>query len=405
MAAVGGRFEDLKLGFVMKIVIVGGGFGGIRAALDLAGYEPFKVTLISDISYFEYHAALYRSATGRSPLEVAVPLSDFFHGAKNIEVVEDKVTEFDVAGKTVKGESGSTWQYDSLILAAGSVTNYFGIKGLETYSYGVKSINQVLELKRHLHDSLVAGHEEQNYVVVGAGATGVELAGELSAYLKRIRRLHRLGQNYTIHLIEAADKILPQLSRRFTGPLERRLKKLDVKLQLGTPILAETYEGIQLPGQTISSHTVIWTAGMTTNPLLAYNDQLKFTERHKVKVSKFLNGAESVYVIGDSADTKYSGMAQTALHDAKFVTANLKRQLAGKSPKAYKPARPVYAIPVGPHWSGVTWRKVRLYGYAGWVLRRLADLRLYLKFLPPAKALTVWRYGITVEEECETCGR
>src|SRR5690606_19057172 len=153
---------------------------------------PFKVTLISDQTYFEYHAALYRSATGRSPLEVAVPLVDFFRGANNVEVVEDKVEDFSVKKREVYGQSGSTWAYDSLVLAPGSVTNYFGIKGLEEYSYGVKSIHQALELKRHMHDTLVAGHEERNYVIIGAGATGVELAGELAAYLKEIRRNHQL---------------------------------------------------------------------------------------------------------------------------------------------------------------------------------------------------------------------
>jgi NADH dehydrogenase FAD-containing subunit len=96
-------------------------------------------------------------------------------------------------------------------------------------------------------------------------------------------------------------------------------------------------------------------------------------------------------------------MAQTAIHDANFVTANIKKQLRGKPPRQYEPARPVYAIPVGPHWSAVRWGKLEIYGYPGWILRRLADLRLYLKFLPPAKALTVWRYGIVAEESCDVC--
>lgn len=386
------------------IVIVGAGFGGVRAALKLANHPTFKVTLISDQTFFEYHAALYRAATGRSPLEVAIPLRDFFHDANNIEVVTDKIIDIEVADKKAYGESKSVWHYDSLILAVGSVTNYFGIKGLKRYSYGVKSINQALELKRHLHDDLVAGHAERNYVVVGGGATGVELAAELAAYLKLIRQKHNLsGSQYHIHLVEAAEKILPALPATFTDPLQKRLEKLGVILHMGTPILGETYKGIQLPGQTIESHSVIWTAGMTTNPLITQEEDLTLSKRKKVDVDDHLRGAQDVYVIGDSAETEYSGMAQTALHDANYVSDLLKLRAQGKNAPAYEPKRPVYAIPVGPRWSGVLWGNLRVYGFAGWALRRLADLRLYLRFLPLSKALTLWRYGIVVEEECNIC--
>jgi NADH dehydrogenase len=291
-----------------------------------------------------------------------------------------------------------------LVLAPGSVTNYFGIKGLEEYSYGVKSIHQALELKRHMHDTLVAGHEERNYVIIGAGATGVELAGELAAYLKEIRRNHQLDRKFEIHLVEAADKILPILPASFTKRLEKRLKRLGIKLHLKTPIVAETHEGIELPGgRSIKSQTVVWTAGMTINPLMSGNADLALSDRHKVLVNEYLQAAHDVYVIGDSADTQYSGMAQTALHDANYVAEHLKRYLRGRKLKSYRPERPVYAIPVGRHWSGVLWGKAKIYGYRGWMLRRLADLRLYLRFLPLSKAVTLWRYGITVEEDCNIC--
>lgn len=386
-----------------NVVIIGGGFGGVRAALNLANISMFKVTLISDQTFFEYHAALYRSATGRSPLEVAIPLKEFFRNANNIEVVTDRVEDINVKDKKVSGQSGSVWHYDSLIAAVGSVTNFFGIKGLDKYSYGVKSIHQALELKRHLHDSLVAGHEEKNYVVIGAGATGVELSAELAAYLKRLHERHKLQTKYSIHLIEAADKVMPALPANFTKKLEKRLRRLGIKLHLGTSILSESYDGIELPGGKLQSHTVIWTAGMSINPLLSNDDEFKLTKRHKIEVDEHLKAAEDVYVIGDSADTKYSGMAQTALHDANFITEHLVRQQKGKRLIAYKPKKPIYAIPVGRRWSGVLWNGFKIYGRPGWMLRRLADLRLYLHFLPTLKALTLWRYGVVIEEDCTVC--
>ena len=387
-----------------QVVIVGGGFGGVRAALKLANHKEFSVKLISENSYFEYHAALYRSATGRSPLEVAIPLREFFRKTKNVEVVQDKIAEIKPDEHRLSGVSGSHWRYDALILAVGSVTTYFGIKGLKRYSHGVKSIHQALELKHYLHNNLISGHDESNYVVIGGGATGVELSAELTSYLASIRRRHRLPQGqFSVNLIEAAPRLVPQLPAGYGDRIQRRLLKLGVKLFLGTAVTSETYKAIYLPDGSIKTHTVIWTAGVTNNPLFAAHDFFQFGKGQKVKVDRYLRAAKDVYVIGDSADTAYSGMAQTALYDANFVTDNLFRRVHGKAAKTYRAKRPIYAIPVGAGWSAVRWGKLEIYGWLGWVLRRLADLRLYLKFLPLKKALTTWRYGIVIEEDCLTC--
>src|SRR5579864_8579025 len=100
-----------------RVVIVGGGFGGIRTALQLSRDPDFEIKLIADQSYFEYHAALYRSATGRSPLEVAIPLEDFFKKTRRVEVINDRIDKLDSHHKTVGGSSGSAYHYDVLVLA------------------------------------------------------------------------------------------------------------------------------------------------------------------------------------------------------------------------------------------------------------------------------------------------
>lgn len=387
-----------------QVVIVGGGFGGVRAALKLANRKGFSVKLISENSYFEYHAALYRSATGRSPLEVAIPLREFFRKTKNVEVIQDKILQIEPNEHRISGVSGSHWRYDTLILAVGSVTTYFGIKGLKRYSHGVKSIHQALELKHYLHNNLISGHDESNYVVIGGGATGVELSAELTSYLASIRRRHRLPRGqFSVNLIEAAPRLVPQLPAGYGERIQRRLLKLGVKLFLSTAVTSETYKAIYLPGGSIKTHTVIWTAGVTNNPLFADHDFFQFGKGQKVKVDRYLRAAKDVYVIGDSADTAFSGMAQTALYDANFVINNLLKRARGQAAKTYRAKRPIYAIPVGAGWSAVRWGKLEIYGRLGWMLRRLADLRLYLKFLPLKKALTTWRYGIVIEEDCLTC--
>lgn len=388
----------------MKVVIVGGGFGGVRAALNLANRRGTEVRLITSQSYFEYHAALYRSATGRSPLEVVIPLAEFFAYAKNVEVVEDTVIDLDANQRVVRGQSSSRYEYDILILALGSTTAYYGIKGLKRYAYGIKTIQEALKLKRHLHEQLLKAESDRHYVVIGAGATGVELSAELVAYLQKIRRKHNITHSFSVDLVEAANRPLPNMPTRLSRIVTRRLKRVGVRLFINTRVESESVDEIELSSGPINSRTVVWTAGVTNNPFFAAFPQVfDLTPRRRVRVDEYLAAAPGIFVIGDAAETPYSGMAQTALHDANLVTTNLMRQLRGHTPRPYRPKRPIYAIPVGPRWAAVLWGKVVLSGRFGWALRRLADLRLYLTFLPLRKALTTWRYGFVDDETCPVC--
>ncbi len=389
----------------MRVVIVGGGFGGVRAALNLANLPNFDVVLVSKEPYFEYHSALYRSATGRSPLEVAISLTDFFAKDSNITVVQDEIIHFDPQKKLVAGFAQAVYHYDVLILAVGVVTQYFGIKGLADFSHSVSTLKEALALKSALHEDLVSGHHsERNYVVIGGGATGVELSAELVGYLKHIRRRHNVKTRFNVDLIEAGSSLLSSLPTGFTNKIEQRVKRLGVRVHLNTGVKSETVDEIELPRGEIKSHTVMWTAGVTNNHLFAkYPEVFQLGKAGKVIVDQYLETQPGIYVLGDSAATQYSGMAQTAVHDANFVTSNLKRTLNHQPRLSYKPKKPIYAIPTGPHWAAVLWGNVKIYGFAGWILRRLADLRLYLSFLPLAKALTAWRAGFIIKETCSIC--
>lgn len=389
----------------MRVVIVGGGFGGVRMALNLANQPDFDVVLISKLPYFEYHSALYRSATGRSPLEVAISLTEFFMKDSNVKVVQDEIIHLDSQKKLVAGFKQAVYHYDVLIVAIGGVTQYFGVKGLAEFSHSVSTLKEALELKSVLHEDLIAGHHaERNYVVVGGGATGVELAAELVGYLKHIRRRHNTKTRFNVDLIEAGPSLLSNLPVNFTDKIKQRIKKLGVKVYLNTTVKSETVHEIEFPRGEIKSHTVMWTAGVTNSPFFAkYPALFQLGTGGKVIVDQYLETQPDIYVLGDSAATLYSGMAQTAIHDANFVSANLKLTLNHKARLPYSPKKPIYAIPTGPHWAAVLWGSVKVYGYAGWVLRRLADLRLYLSFLPTAKALAAWRAGFNIEETCSIC--
>lgn len=387
-----------------KIVVVGGGFGGVHTALRLANKEGFWVRLISPKSYFEYCPALYRSATGRSPLEVAIPLQDFFARTKNIEVVEDMVIGIDAQEKIVTGESGASYEYDDVIFALGSVTNFFGIKGVDRYAYGMKNVQEALELKNHLHEQLTTHDHDHTYVVIGGGATGIELAGELIGYEKRVRRAHHVNTNFKVDLLEAAPKLLAPMGERYSKKVQKRLGQLGVNVMVDSMVVKETLDDLKLKDKTIHSHTVAWTAGQTTNPFFAqHNDVFTLNERGRVKVDKQLRANKHVYVIGDCADTKYAGMAQTAIFDANYVADQLRRKYWDWRVLPYKPKKPIYAIPVGPRWAAIRWGWFETYGYFGWLLRRMADLRVFIKMLGISRALKIWYYGQVHDEVCPIC--
>lgn len=384
------------------VVVVGGGFAGIKAARELAGDRRFQVTLISAREDFEYHAALYRSATGRSPLEVAVPLKRIFE-ATEVDIVSDMVTALDVETRTVVCSSGTKYGYDELILALGAVPAYFGIKGLSDYSYNISTIEQALRLKAHLHSELTSGHKpDLNYVIVGAGPSGVELAAELATYLRTLRKNHRIHKEFHIDLVEAAPRILPALPERFSRVTEARLKQLGVKIYVSTAVKGETADALQLPNGNIDTHTVVWTAGLTNNPFFGHNG-FTLGKGGKVEVDEHLAAAKHVWVAGDSALTARTGWAQTAAYDGAYVASVLKATLSGGKLPAYQPAAPIGAIPVGPNWCGVNMNGVQLFGYSGWLVRRWSDLELYRSVMPTRLALQTWLMGSRKNETCAAC--
>lgn len=386
------------------VVVVGGGFAGIKLARNLAGDRRFQVTLISEHADFEYHAALYRSATGRSPLEVVVPLSRIFAGT-NVDVILDRVEKIDAKNKTVACESGEKYKYDDLVLATGVVTAYFGIEGLSEYSYTMKSMAEALRLKNHLHNELTVGHKpDLSYVIVGAGPSGVELAGELVFYLQKLRRSHGIKKPFKVELVEAAPRILPMMPERFSRIMQRRLENLGVKVYTSTAVKGETADTLQLPEGNIKTHTVIWTAGMTNNPIFADHESLfKLGKVQKVQVDEHLGAGNGIWVLGDSALTDKTGWAQTAVYDGAYLAENLRRREAGQEPKKYSAPNPLAAIPAGPDWCGVNMSGLQIFGWPGWVVRRWADLSLYFQVLPLRLAAKSWIVGGRQEETCSVC--
>jgi NADH dehydrogenase len=389
------------------VLVIGGGFGGVRAARRLARHHEIDVTLVSSTPSFAYYPQLYHAATGGARLESSLPLSDLFAGTR-VHVVTDTATVLDPAARTVTGASGQTYAYDHLVLALGSVTNYFGIKGLDQYAYDIKTIDGAEKFKRHLHDILVVDKKpDLNYVVVGGGPTGVELSAALVEYLRRIMRQHHISApNLSVDLVEASPRILPRSPEAFAARIHRQLESLGIKVLTGATVEAETATQLKLKGDSLASRTVVWTAGVSNNPFYAANEgHFTLAKNHKVQVDQYLQARPNVYVIGDNAATEFSGMAQTAITDADFVAANIYRSVQRRPLKTYKPQQPISVVPVGNHWAAALWGGVKIYGLVGHVLRRFADLIAYADIESIPRALRVWLREYSHEDRCDICDK
>lgn len=380
-----------------KVLILGGGFAGIKCALELQkkNLENVKITLVGDRPHFEYHGALYRTVAGSSPLEVCIPVATILDMDK-VEFLVERISKIDLEKKQVHDESGSCYAYDTLVIALGAETNYFGIPGLEEHSHGMKTIPDALALKRHIQeviescvdgtkaDKLCAG----NFVVIGGGPTGVEVAGELAVYTKELAREHGLEPSLmSVELIEAGPRILPSLPPKFAKKIANRIRSLGVNFRLNRAIQKSDIENVYLRDMELKTKTVIWTAGVQANHLIK-DAGLKVDRLGKAEVTQHMQAVdhEDVYLSGDAAATLYSGMAQTALYDGEYIANTIEAKLKGKEPGHYFPGRPIYAIPAGPGWAGTKFGPIQVYGKLGWFLRRIVDLVVYRSFLSPRKA-------------------
>lgn len=386
-----------------KILIVGGGFAGVRTALDLAkrNLPDTDITLVSSTPHFEYHAALYRVVTGRSPLEVCIQLTDIFKN-KPVNLITDKIVKLDFKNKRITGESESFYAYDYLVLALGSDTSYFDTPGLKELSFGFKSIPEALKLKRHIHEEMNKKSPSPHIVVVGGGASGTELAGELAVYTKKLAKKHKLDPSIvTIDLIQSPNRVLPDLPEDISARVDAQLRKLGVNIFLNRKVVKEEVEQVFLRDMQMKTKTVIWTAGVVINSLLANTRDMPLSDRKKVLVDKYLRIKKNVFVLGDCAETPYTGMAQTAIYDGHFVANNIANTILGKPKVKYKPRPVAYCIPVGPGWAATLWHGMRFYGRFGYLIRRYIDFKFFLSILPFAKALRAFQDGRTV---CESCG-
>ncbi|MEO5499765.1 MAG: FAD-dependent oxidoreductase [Candidatus Saccharimonadales bacterium] len=388
----------------MKVVIVGGGFAGIKAALRLAKDDKVHVTIVSDRDYFLFYPALYATATGGNKRQSVLPLADIFEGT-SVSIVQDTVVGIDETRKILVMKDRQL-DYDRVVFALGVVTSYFGIAGLDTYSYSIKSTHEIDRFKKHLHDELIQNkHLDKNYIVVGAGPTGVELSASLTHYLETISKKHSI-KHAKIHLslVEAAPRVLPRMSERASELVTARLKKLGIKVMTNNKVQSEDDDSIIINGKDIPSQTVVWTSGVANHPFFTeHSDIFRLAPNGKVIVDDQLKVSKHIYVIGDNAGTAFSGLAQTAIFDGIFVAKTISAEAHHKTLPRYSAKKQPVVIPVGHNWAILEYGWIRITGPVASFIRKCADMIGYLDFVSLPEALGLFLAKPQREEDCEIC--
>ena len=330
----------------MKVVIVGGGFGGLKLARSLNNKKGFEVILIDKVNYHQFQPLLYQVATaGLDASNISFPLRKVFHKSKNVRIRLAEVKEI-VPSQNKVITSAEEIDYDILVLATGTETNFFGNQQLVDYAFPMKSTVDALQIRhkliRNFEEALLVKDAAElqrlmNIVVVGGGPTGVELSGALAEMKHYV-----LPKDYpeldfskmNIYLLEGGSKTLGNMSEKSAADSYRYLTRLGVKVLTNTIVNNFDGDNVQLKdGNTIPSKTVIWAAGVTGSVPPGFDKSL-IARGNRLIVDRYLRlkGFENIYVIGDLAymetpkyPKSHPQLASAAIQQGKLLAENLKK--------------------------------------------------------------------------------
>jgi NADH dehydrogenase len=325
-----------------RVVIVGAGFGGLNAAKSLPD-DKFQVVLFDKHNYHTFQPLLYQVASAAlQPDAIAGPLRNLFHNTKDFHFRMLRVLSVDPLTNTINTSAGAL-QYDYLIIASGARTNYFGNENMQRFALPLKTVPDALNMRSHLMQifewaSLNANPELKehmlNIVLVGAGPTGVEMAGAFSELRKYV-----LPKDYPIldfskmkiYLLEGLDRVLPPMHPKSSARAQRYLEKMGVIIKLNAMVQDYDGETITLKsGEQIKSFFVVWSAGVTGEVLAGIPKE--WTERGRILTDPFCRaiGSTNIFAIGDIATMKledyprgHPGVAQPAIQMGKYLGKNL----------------------------------------------------------------------------------
>lgn len=380
-----------------RVVVVGGGFGGLQLVKKLSR-SPYQVVLIDRNNFHMFQPLLYQVATAAiNPGDIAFPFRKLFRGRKNVFFRMAEVRQVDPGENTVYTDRGEL-RYDYLVLASGSTTNYFGMEHIEAESYPMKEVSEALTIRNrillHIEKSVELPPSELkrsmlNIVIVGGGATGVELAGAFAEMKNNIMpedypEYHR--NDIRIYLIEGAPKLLGNMQERTSRKTLELLERCGVKVMLDSTVVDYSGDRVVLKdGRTIPTHNLIWTSGVTVKLPAGLEKYEKGKGGRLVTDMYFrVKGADNIFAVGDcSIQTEdpgnpngYPQLARVAMEQAAHLGRNLRRLARGKLPERFEYRQYPVLATVGRNHAFAEYKKLWLGGFFAWLA--WAGIHLFL---------------------------
>ena len=374
-----------------RIMIVGGGFGGLAAAKALK-HAPADIVLVDRNNHHVFQPLLYQAATtALSPEEIGAPLRAILRNHKNTRVILAEVSGVDKERKCLfagdADRSNVTVPYDYLILATGATHSYFGHPEFEKYAPGLKSLADATAIRNRILQAFEMAEAEEDpsrssdlltFVLVGAGPTGVEMSGAIATLVRSMLRseFRRTDPGSArIVLVDTSERILAGFPEDLSAAAARRLEKLGVEIRLGHSVDQVDANGVTVAGARIDSKTVIWTAGVAPSPA---GQWLKVETDHagRVRVQNDLSvpGYPEIFVVGDTMSLLQNGkplpgVAQVAIQQGRYVGKLIERRIAGKSaPPPFTYFDKGNLAVVGKDFAVLESRKLRLSGFVAWLI-------------------------------------
>ena len=340
---------------MLNVVVIGGGFGGLKF-LQRARSSKIQFTLIDKQNHHLFQPLLYQVATAvLSPANIAFPIRRMFKNYKNVKVILDEATDINRDEKTVTLSNGENIKYDQLIVSTGSKHSYFGNEDWSKYSNGLKGINDALQIRERLLRAFEKAENEKNidkrakylnFVVVGGGPTGVEMAGSIAEIAfnnmkEEFRNFKSSDAN--VYLIEATEKILPMYSDRLSGKAKKYLEDFGVEVRTNEKVVKIENDLVTTDKEDIHTDNVVWAAGNEASPIIEkLNTKTDNEGRAIVDPDCSLKDDGNVFVIGDAANYKdkknntLPGIAPVAIQQGKYLAKVIKSKTIKKDRKPFK---------------------------------------------------------------------
>lgn len=391
-----------------RVVIVGAGFGGLAAAKRLAG-RPVDVTIVDRRNHHLFQPLLYQVATAAlSPADIAGPIRSILSRAWNVRVLLDEVTGVDTDADRVELRSGVALDYDWLVLATGARHSYFGREEWAKNAPGLKSIEDATAIRRTILLALEHAESEVDperrqqlltFVVIGAGPTGVEMAGAIAELARRA--VSSDFRNITPHcsrviLVEAGDRVLSAFPVSLSSSAEQSLRELGVEIRLGVPVRDLGSGHVQLGQELIFARTIIWAAGVQASPAAEWLDAEHDTNgRVFVQADLRPPSHDRIFVIGDTANA--AGSSGRALPAVAPVAKQQGRYVAdyilGRRSKAFAYRDYGNLATIGRSKAVIDWGNLQLSGFTAWLIWSVAHIGFLVGFRSRVAVAISWLWS------------